>query len=154
MGSPFDCPPLETSPTPQPTPAEPTKLRLVEEAKDLWNAAQSLESQAKLARKNKDWVWLRKIEGMALKVLDYLWEFIKKAVVLAVFKFIAELCAMILNSVMDALMKKGGQRMDITTNGVAWTGGPVQPAAAAASTTSPSYSDPFSRHYGDQRPIW
>lgn len=151
VGSPFDCPPLEETP-PQPAAAEPAKLRLVEEAADLWDTAKTLEAQARFARKNRDWAWLKKIEGVAHKLLDYLWEFVKKAVLLAVFKFIAELCAMILNSVMDALMKKGGQRMDITTGGVAWTGGAPQPAAAANNPQT-SYSDPFSRHYGD-RPIW
>jgi hypothetical protein len=112
-----------------------SKTEVVKEAVELLGTAHQLESQAKLARKTKNWAWLMKIEGLARKLLSLLWDFTKKAMLLAVFNFVSELCTMILGAALASLSK-------YKTLGPA----PASPGV--------NYNDPFSRHYGHTTVGW
>jgi NTP pyrophosphatase (non-canonical NTP hydrolase) len=109
-----------------------TGTSIAGEAGDLLSAARSLEGQARLARKQKNWGWMKRLEGLAKKLLEVLWDFTKKAFMLSVFNFIVDICSMVLSSAMESLTKHK------TAVNLA--------APAAAATTN--YNDPFSRQYG------
>ena len=136
MENPFDSFSSPFGETTKEAVKKPQKAGPVQEAKDLLDAAITLESQARLARKTKNWNWLKKLEGIARKILNILWDFTKKAMMLAVFNFIVDLCTMILGSVSKSLTEQKSSIGSI----------PVQQAA--------HYNDPFSRHYGNTTVGW
>jgi hypothetical protein len=128
MENPFDSPVLEKREEPQ--------AGVVNQARDLLGATRSLERQAVLARKNRDWVWLTSLQGHATKIGVLLWGFTKNALLIAVSTFILELCQMILARAMELITKHK------TT------------ATPAQSQPQNSYGDPFTRHYGGTQISW
>lgn len=106
---------------------EAAKASALAEASDMAKTANTISQQAKMAEKSGNVAWLKKLQGFAARLGNMLVEFIKKAIELAVFKLVLELCAMIMNAIVDALTRRGNQRMEITTPGVF-----IQPRAAAA----------------------
>lgn len=114
---------------------EEAKQSALAEASSMAKAAHSINSQMNMARKTGNSAWMQKLRAAAQRLGAMLWDFIKKAVELAVFKLVIELCAMIMNSVLDALTKRGNQKMDITTPGVFF-----QPKTATGSTTTQTSS--------------
>jgi hypothetical protein len=99
-----------------------SKEEMLGEAKDMLKAAFKIQSQVKLAKKRKDHAWLGKLREIATRLKSMLVEFVIRAIELAVFKFIVELCAMIMNSIMDSLVKKGKPALEISTGGVLYAG--------------------------------
>lgn len=108
------------------------KPSVVEEAGDLLSAAASLHNQARLAKKTKNATWLARLEGLARKLLNVLWDFTKKAFMLSVFNFIVDICNMILSSAMESLTKQKSS-----------VGLPL------AVTGQQQINDPFSKQYGN-----
>lgn len=98
------------------------------EARDILGTARSLESQARLARQTKNWSWLEKIKSLAWKLVEVLWDFTKKALLISLFNFIMELCHQVLSSATEGLSKHKG--------------------SAPQAPTTTNYGDPFSKHYG------
>ena len=108
---------------------EAAKRNILSEATDLGRAAKKLDSQHDKAMQSGSATWQARVRKFALRLRDAaasflarlgkaMGEFIVKAIELAVFKLVLELCAMVMVSVMAALTAKGGQRMDISTPGV------------------------------------
>jgi len=122
MANPFDSPPFEEA-TKEPVATKPT---LAAEAKDLLGTARSLENQAFLAKKTRNWAWLEKIKSLAWRLMGVLWDFTKKALLLSLFNFIVEICNQVLSSATEGLSKH---------------------KTAAPQTSNQNYGDPFSRHY-------
>ena len=120
------------------------KESVLSEATDLGKAAMSISGQMKVAKRSGDVGWMNRLKAHANKLVGVLWEFIKKAIELAVFKLVLELCAQIMNSIMDALTSRGNNKMEITTPGVYLQpkGGPAQQATSNYSNTSTYSSRP------------
>jgi len=98
--------------------AQEASETIFEEAKDLLGSAMSLKSQAQMARKAGNYSWMMKIQSYALQVLDLVFNFLKKAIVIAAAKFVLEMCALIINQIMDSLGKRGNSKIDISTPNV------------------------------------
>lgn len=125
--------------------SEMAKESVLSEAVDMAKAAYAISGQAKQAQKSKNWAWLGKLQQYAVRLKNMLVEFVKKAIELAVFKLVLELCAMIMNAIVDALSKRGNQRMDITTPGVFLQNKPNTTGASGSTTGgyAPSSGNPF-----------
>lgn len=128
---------------------EAAKASVLSEAVGMSKTAHTIAQQAKQAHKSGNMAWLGKLHEYANRLKDMLVEFIKKAIELAVFKLVLELCAMIMNSIVDALSRRGNQRMEITTPGVylqpkaATAGSSSQPAGATSSGYAARSTNPF-----------
>ena len=99
----------------------------------MFRTAESLNRQAKMARRNKDRAWEDRIRGYARDLLAIATRFAKEAVRLALSKLVLELCAMVINHIMDLLKSGGHKDMDITTPHVFYgrpapQSGPSQPS--------------------------
>ena len=123
MSNPFDSNPFS---------GEPSKDTGASDAARLLGAARNLEGQARVAKRNKNWEYLCQIKAAAVKLLQLLWEVTKKAAVLAVFNFAAELLTRLLSSVTESLTK---HKATVITQSM-----PNQ---------QQNYGDPFSRHYAN-----
>jgi hypothetical protein len=126
---------------------------VLNEVSDLARAAHNLDSQMSMATKTKNPLWLLKLKGFALRLGEALLDFVKRAIELAIFKLVLELCAMIMNSIMAALTKKGMGPMDVSTPGIY-----MQKTATAGtqSSAAPSYtsgSNPFSGTFGQSSAV-
>lgn len=137
----------------QAKPAPEPKRATMSEAEEMLKTARVIESQARFARKTGNRAWLTKLRGYAESMLAQVGVYLKKAVEIAIYKFVVELCAMIMSALVGALNKKGGKPMDITTPGVFYSGQPgyqQQPAAHAPGTfgTAPTRA-PDHSPFGD-----
>jgi hypothetical protein len=124
MENPFDSP----SPFAEAAKVTETPKPNLVDAKDMLGVARSLESQARLAQKTKNWVWMEKIKSLAQQLVKMLWGFIKEAFKICVFSFILEICNRVLASATEGLSK---HKLQVTTP-----------------TQGSSYEDPFARRYG------
>ena len=83
------------------------------------------------------------------KVLGYkeLVDFIKKAFVLAIFKFVMELCAQIVQSLVQAMVNKNQKPVEISTQGVFFTvpgqQAPQQTPTTGTNQNRSSFDNPF-----------
>lgn len=137
MGSPFD------TQFEQPVQQEAIVLDRPEvkptmgQVRELWSTAKNLESQARMAKRTRNHAWALKISDLSKKCVAILWDFTKKAVLIAVFNFIVDFCAQILSTAGDALSKH---------------------KTAAGRLPQPSTqsfaADPFTRHYGNTQVSW
>lgn len=121
---------------------ETVKASVLSEAVDMAKTANTVAQQARLARKTGNIAWLNKLQDFAHRLGHMLVEFIKKAIELAVFKLVLELCAMIMNAIVEALTKRGNQRMEITTPGVFLQTRPATAGASASGGVSSSGYSP------------
>jgi hypothetical protein len=108
---------------------------------------QDIEQAAEKETKRR---WMKelvaKLQELLRTLMRYLLRFAKEAFELAVYKFTVELCAMIVASIAALVTKKSGKPMDITTDGVFFSGGrpPGQPQPQNANQSrSPWDSNPF-----------
>lgn len=127
--------------------ASEAKSQVYEGAKQMFDAAHDLNASMRLARKTKNYRWLAKLKELGQQLLAIAYAFFKKAVQLALAKFVLELCAMTINSIMQALTKEGTGRMDITSPNVHYLPN-GQPAATSAVPQNPygaaaPYRSPF-----------
>lgn len=117
---------------------EAAKASALSEAVDMAKTASLISNQAKQAQKSGNVAWLNKLQEYAIRLKSMLVEFIKKAIELAVFKLVLELCAMIMNAIVDALSRRGNQRMEITTPGVYLQNRPATAGATGGSSAGSS----------------
>ena len=162
MANPFDNVPASQGPVPSPfaesrpsagpsqifaEASETAKASVFAEAEQLGQAATSLAEQAYAAKKHGDGPWLQSLRESAKRLGAMLLEFIKKAVELAIFRGLLELCAMAMNAVVEALTKRGNRGFDVATPGIY-----VNPRNAAA--PSPQAAGAYARNMSpyDMRP--
>ncbi len=111
---------------------------------DLLKTAKVIESQVRFARKTGNRIWLEKLQRLASQMIAQVGEYLKKAIELAIYKFVVELCAMIMSALLSAWTKKGGKPMDITTSGVFYnSGGAPQPQQSQGFATTRHDNNPF-----------
>lgn len=122
------------------------KESILAEATRLGNAAIHLDREVNRAKKSGNAPWLRSLQGFAERLGHALVEFVKKAIELAIFKLVLELCAMVMNSVMSALAKKGFGGMELSTPGV-YLQKPVESQPAQQRYQS---GNPFAGPFGQQ----
>lgn len=107
---------------------ESAKESIFAEAAQIGEVASSLARQAQAAKKHGDASWLQSLRESAKRLGAMLLEFIKKAVELAIFRGLLELCAMAMNAVVEALTKRGNRGFDVATPGIHVT--PRSPAGS------------------------
>lgn len=111
---------------------------------DLLKTAKIIENQARFAKKTRNRIWLEKLQRLASQMMAQVGEYLKKAIELAIYKFVVELCAMIMSALLSAWTKKGGKPMDITTSGVFYnSGGTAQPQQSQGFATTRHDNNPF-----------
>jgi hypothetical protein len=107
--------------------------------KELHEAVQSYQRRASrsLAVSKKRRVWTRFIE-FGRSLLRKLGGYVRKALDIALHKFVIELCAMVISAVFGALSSKGYGSVDISTKDVLYrpTTGTAAPTAASPTVTS------------------
>lgn len=121
---------------------------VVEEAGNLLGAAFAVRKQAWQAQRSGNTGWLLRLRGYAMELSKIAIDFVKQAVVIAVAKFVLELCALVINSIMDAVTKGGKGKIDISTPNVHYMADGVKPATAT--TTQNGYQNPFASSFQGQ----
>jgi hypothetical protein len=104
--------------------------RILDEAKEatLGNVAAALGEAGSLgkkmneAKKSGNSAFLVWASDQIRKLSAILFEFVKRAVQLAIFKFALELCSMAIKALMEALTSRGYGAMDVSTKGVMYHG--------------------------------
>lgn len=84
--------------------------------------AHSLSKNMEQAKSEGNWIFIDWMADKARAVAGHLYEFMKRAIQLALFKFALEFCAMIIRSLMEALTSGGYGAMDVSTKGVVYHG--------------------------------
>jgi len=103
-------------------------------------SADQLKTQATFAKKTGNYRWLNRIKSQAQSLSELVGQFIVEALKIALAKFVIELCALIIDSLMTALTGIN-KKVDITTPNVFYS--KTSPEAARAATASTSYNDPW-----------
>lgn len=136
--NPFDAPSIVTQA------AGMAKEQILSEAGHIFQAARALDTGMMQAKKSKNVAWMTRLYSLGQKLLEVVSEFMKRAIQLALAKFVLELCAMVINQIMAALAKTGGGRMDITSPNVYYSGS-GQPQQNAPQSNNPygNYRSPF-----------
>lgn len=135
--NPFDAPSIITHA------AGMAKEQILSEAGNIFQAARALDTGMKQAAKSKNEAWMTKLHSLGQKLLEVVSEFMKRAIQLALAKFVLELCAMVINQIMAALAKAGSGRMDISSPNVYYNGN-GQPQVATQNNPYGNYSrSPF-----------
>lgn len=133
--------PWDTGPS-----VEQAKDSILKEVSDHVLQAKALASGVKQARKEGNNLFLLWAAEQARLILRSIGTFIKRAIELAIFKFVLELCAMVIKTLMEALTKKGYSTMDVSTKGVVYHGDNPAPQAGKPGSFA---SNPFeSTSYG------
>lgn len=124
--------------------------KMFKEGETLVSASERFRTTAEVMRNSKlsfvrTWIW-----DYGRVILRNLLEFAKRAIQLAIFKFVLEMCAQILKNIMDAMTAKGFSAMDISTKGISYSG---DGAARPTNTTfnANPFGSPFS-HSGFSNP--
>lgn len=118
-------------------------------AETIANMVKQFSTTANFARKSKDTTLIDKCVALGEKLLVVLWNLTKKALEMAVQKFVIELCAMVIAALGAVWANRGNKPFDISTPGVYFNNGTTQPAAATTNTTTTqsrqsSFGDPWS----------
>lgn len=142
-GSPFG------GPAPQPT--EAVKRSAFEEVQQIKIAADTVKEATRRAKASGNRKRLAYLSGLANELMVMLAEFIKKAFVLAVFKFVMELCAQIVQSLVQAMVNRNQKPVEISTPGVFFThpGQQTPPASQQTYTQSGPRQTSFDNPFGD-----
>lgn len=119
---------------------EEAKEEVIKEA-TIGDVVDDFAKKVRFAKRTNNVSLMSKLIAFGKKLLASILEFAKKAVEIAVYKFVLELCAMIIRSVMDLVTSKGNQRLDITTPGVHYN------TATTTATGAPSSASPFESPY-------
>lgn len=119
---------------------EEAKEEVIKEA-TIGGVVDEFAKNVRFAKRTNNTSLMSKLIAFGKKLLASILEFAKKAVEIAVYKFVLELCAMAIRSIMELVATKGNQRLDITTPGVHYNTG--------ASTTSGTQgsASPFESSY-------
>jgi hypothetical protein len=111
------------------------------DAGELMGAALLLKQNTTQAIKQGNRPWLGQLKGNAKELASAAGGFIKQALIIAIAKFVLEVCALVINSIMDSLNKRGKAGVEITTPNVRYSApGSVPPGPTQ---TQRSYSNPF-----------
>ena len=122
-------------------------------------AADSVKEATQRAKKTGDRRVLNYLQSLANEVMSMLVEFIKKAFVLAIFKFVMELCAQIVQSLVQAMVNKNQKPVEISTQGVFFTlpgqQTPQQtPTTGGQQNSRSSFDNPFGDVFGSNSRSW
>ena len=108
----------------------------------------SIKKQAGAAARSGNTGLLFRLRGYALELAKIATDFIRQAVIIAAAKFVLELCALVINSIMDAITRGGKASIDITTPNVRYMADGVKPTGAAP--VQGGYQNPFATSYPGQ----
>lgn len=121
-------------------------MTLFEEGASIASAAETLRSSATQARKSGNHAWMNSLRSSGSQLYELAVDFLKKAIFMAASKFILELCAMIIDSIMTSLKKKLGRPMDMTSPNVFYSGSNQAPGTSTGNpypTSGSPFRSPF-----------
>ncbi len=121
-------------------------------------AADSVGEATRRAKKSGDSRTLKYLQSLANEVMTMLVDFIKKAFVLAIFKFVMELCAQIVQSLVQAMVNKNQKPVEISTQGVFFTvpgqQAPQQTPTTGTNQNRSSFDNPFGDVFNSGSRSW
>lgn len=117
--------------------AQQAKEEVMSDAGALFEATRSFQQSASAASRSRNVRWQKKLKQYGGQLLRMIGDFIVRAVQLAIAKFVLELCAMIINTIMQSLTKMGNAKMDITSPNVYYSGNGFTPALATPPAGNP-----------------
>lgn len=118
------------------------------ELKDIKSAAESVVEATQRAKKSGDSKTLKYLRGLARDIFQMMVTFVENAIRLAIFKFVIELCAQIVQSLVQAMVDKNQKPVEISTPGVYFTV-PGQQAQQTPTTNNQQRPSSFDNPFGD-----
>ena len=98
---------------------------------DIGEIVDGFSRKVRSAKSTNNKTALTKLKEFGMSLLKTVLGFIKKAVEIAVFKFVLELCAMVIKNIMESIAGKSGQSIEISTPNVFYNHGNNRPAYQA-----------------------
>ena len=141
MASPFEGSAFEIPTQPDIGPVEKVEVLPGGEGEDILSAARTLHEETLRARRSGNGAWLARLLVSAGELRAIAGDFLRKAVHLALAKFVLELCAMVIDAIMSAIRKMVNRPLDITSPNVYY--GNASPAASGGSPYPGGGRSPF-----------